>query len=962
MSVFNERELRKLLAEAEGPVTLKDREGSDDYAFLEETVLPTLLPALVKLLERLEETGMPAPPADGSEGGGFNSIRWLAEQLVRNHPSGGVFQHDSAYAGLLKEVGSQRKEERVERERKVAEAKKDAENARIQAEREKAEQVVKEKTEREHARRQAAEAKELEKNRLGEEAAIKAIGEDHAEMILGFRNECMAKISAVDFKNESDTAPINGILYKMACEMIVKHTPASFSAVADLHGEEEEQVLYYHTAADKKEAPIEEEEEEEPDDDPLGDGGAKFEKPPKEIPPPEITTRELPSLESDEAYVLKRGAGISWAAVDDRKTVMITDTKYTEGMVFFDGEKRQGTYAAVHYKKEGKVAGLLVGDTLDSMTGKELILSDTQLIQAIAVVLGECVDFTSWSLINARRAVHTEKLLALAAEPSVLPNDIAEAAVQGIISIVPERIISVGVLDMPSTLRLLVSTDPAGNTTRDVAVTSNDTSEHVSLMFEACSKKSTAMVRSDFGHTLSMAVPVFDETEEGEKRVSAVVYIGMNHAGKAINEDVQDFCTSAAQIVAPVLLAPAKRAMRVLSIFAHTGIGDSAPLLDAAATLCERHTGAPSVMVALMHGETELRVVKTQGAPIMSKAVFGRGDLSLCFEAVEKSECVSDGGHTCVPLVTTTGGRTKPIGVICLQVGSVGEEMQEALEGVARALVASLAECDFRRKMTTCGVTALESLLKQSVFIKGGYLAFFDLSGRQVCFQIKAEGGVKMPAGILPGTLVPESEELVKAQVCVGGDGNVCGIVGTHQEMMAEVRISMYDDLPEAIMRDVAATLGHVAALLNEEGLLVDQTSQAYQDSQNRLATHFNASRFDLVMSEVMNSVDLPYISSIKDQAKPNPIIRSILQAIMYMLGHQQLDVSEWSKCRKLITHHIFKEMKMIDVRGQLKVHKLKLAQACIENLTAGDIAMEVGPKALMLWKWVRMMLAVQGL
>jgi hypothetical protein len=48
----------------------------------------------------------------------------------------------------------------------------------------------------------------------------------------------------------------------------------------------------------------------------------------------------------------------------------------------------------------------------------------------------------------------------------------------------------------------------------------------------------------------------------------------------------------------------------------------------------------------------------------------------------------------------------------------------------------------------------------------------------------------------------------------------------------------------------------------------------------------------------------------------------------MYIMGHQQRDVSEWAKCRKLITHHLFKEMKMIDIRSKLKVHKVCMRES----------------------------------
>ena len=45
-----------------------------------------------------------------------------------------------------------------------------------------------------------------------------------------------------------------------------------------------------------------------------------------------------------------------------------------------------------------------------------------------------------------------------------------------------------------------------------------------------------------------------------------------------------------------------------------------------------------------------------------------------------------------------------------------------------------------------------------------------------------------------------------------------------------------------------------------------------------------------------------------------------------------------------------------------VQVHKLKLAKQCVGDLDAGDIATEVGPMALAMYKWVLMILDVQGL
>jgi hypothetical protein len=41
---------------------------------------------------------------------------------------------------------------------------------------------------------------------------------------------------------------------------------------------------------------------------------------------------------------------------------------------------------------------------------------------------------------------------------------------------------------------------------------------------------------------------------------------------------------------------------------------------------------------------------------------------------------------------------------------------------------------------------------------------------------------------------------------------------------------------------------------------------------------------------------------------------------------------------------------------------QVKLAKDCIVNLDAGDIATEVGPMPLALWKWVLMILEILGL
>lgn len=63
--------------------------------------------------------------------------------------------------------------------------------------------------------------------------------------------------------------------------------------------------------------------------------------------------------------------------------------------------------------------------------------------------------------------------------------------------------------------------------------------------------------------------------------------------------------------------------------------------------------------------------------------------------------------------------------------------------------------------------------------------------------------------------------------------------------------------------------------------------SQAYKDGIDRLETNFNACRFDRVMQAVIDTVDFAYIDSVKHSDRPLGMIKSIIQAIMYILGHQ---------------------------------------------------------------------------
>jgi hypothetical protein len=99
----------------------------------------------------------------------------------------------------------------------------------------------------------------------------------------------------------------------------------------------------------------------------------------KKVPDPEITVRDLPPKEEDVAYILRRGNGLTFeTVVDEGQYKFIGDTKYTEGVFFFE-EKRPGTYLAVPLRRAGVISGVICGDTLDSIAGAELVEAEQVL-------------------------------------------------------------------------------------------------------------------------------------------------------------------------------------------------------------------------------------------------------------------------------------------------------------------------------------------------------------------------------------------------------------------------------------------------------------------------------------------------------------------------------------------------------------------------------------------------------
>jgi hypothetical protein len=834
MALLNERELNALLHELKD-VNRTDKEGEYDYAFLEETIFPTLLPALIQLSENVEKQNMPPIPV----GSGpkmpdtLNPLRLLSELLMRQHPNG-VFKKETVYSKHLEKVASARRQQRLQRELLIAEIERKEKEEAMRQELERTEKEENERKEIEEARAQALTKKLADRALASAKEAVEMAGP--YRNVLDLRESCMTIIGKYDFHNAESTADVNNMIFKETAKMLVTDSNATFVGVGrlDKPGLASTQ-LHYHIAADKKEFEPPEEDEAPPEGEEAGEKLAKV------APSPVISTRNLPPIEDELALVLKRGSGVTWEPVIDGvphedeegeitrekpKSKYVADTKFTEGMFFFE-EKRAGTYLAVPIIKDGEVIGVICGDTCDSILGSELQEKEAELFQAAARIMQKCLDYAEWRLLDARRETCTLRLELLVKDPRTLPTDLAEAFVKSMDLLRPGLQVAVGMFDTETTMRLLVSKMHDGKRTENEAVSSEDMRDHVVTIFSAKSKRDTELRRSAGGeHVISIGAPVLD----ANSLVSAVLYIAADPNSKPPHEDIFTFVQMAAELARPILLPPALNAMRVLSVLAQAGIGDPTNLYDTAGQLCFFYTRAIEVFIACSHGLTGLRILYQAGQSKMDKVVNRTGvDLAACDEAMRTQSSAMSAGIIAVPLLRKmSSGNSTSFGVIAIRQTMLPPDQQAAFEGVAAALSSALQVSEFRRKMVASTQMALESLLKRASIFKGGYLSFCDSGGQQVCAAITGKAVLHNEdtnEAARVGQAVPNSTKIQTQALQPGGMGPIVGFIGVAAKDVASEGISMYGDSAWTILQDVATTVATVSTVLLAEGIMMDTSS-----------------------------------------------------------------------------------------------------------------------------------------
>ena len=115
------------------------------------------------------------------------------------------------------------------------------------------------KRELEQQRELAFNAALEKRNKLGEQAAVDAIGADKSSMILKFRSSLM-KLMDYNFNAAKDTSEIDTSIFRETCRFLVTNSPASFAAAVSLVDPD---TLHYHTSGTKVEIVPDDDEEEQ---------------------------------------------------------------------------------------------------------------------------------------------------------------------------------------------------------------------------------------------------------------------------------------------------------------------------------------------------------------------------------------------------------------------------------------------------------------------------------------------------------------------------------------------------------------------------------------------------------------------------------------------------------------------------------------------------------------------------
>ena len=352
----------------------------DDGAYLEEFVHPKLLPVLIELADELEKKGVVpdsrvSETEKDTEGANFNCIRWIAQRLMRARLPG---IDKSAYEEKLEAIAAARREQRLLVEavaqRRSKEAKTKAAEDKFCRDRRENELAI--ESDRLLQEQRAARVAALETSRsqrlatlvesMTQDASQQEQSVSLATKAAELRDSCSRLIESLANRlvEPGLLEALEDAIQAEVAMWVCSNSPASYVAVAHLAGETQREILHrVAAAAREEELPV----DMPPDEAETGDSDAGGEELPEAdiddaaaredagTPPPpprpervrRIERMTLPAAEEVEAYLVPKGSVTYRRAVKRRNAVLVTDAKAAEGLIFFDGQKRSGSYAAV---------------------------------------------------------------------------------------------------------------------------------------------------------------------------------------------------------------------------------------------------------------------------------------------------------------------------------------------------------------------------------------------------------------------------------------------------------------------------------------------------------------------------------------------------------------------------------------------------------------------------------------
>mmetsp|Transcript_32224 Transcript_32224/g.72379 ORF Transcript_32224/g.72379 Transcript_32224/m.72379 type:complete len:597 (-) Transcript_32224:128-1918(-) len=530
--------------------------------------------------------------------------------------------------------------------------------------------------------------------------------------------------------------------------------------------------------------------------------------------------------------------------------------------------------------------------------------------------------------------------------------------------------------------------------------------QQLRLSLQALSRRELVVEKSEaLGMVIGVAVPVRDRALQ---EAGGMIFLRreerLTYESTGMDEEERIFLTSIAQLLSCSFLCPTKTVHRLLLRKATRAVGGGGGLQE----LCEAAVGAARrfswehktarAYVAFLIDD-KLRLIAGDPPPGIeldprsssSSTSIGCGglerfpelDVAAALRAVRTGIQVKEEGEIIFPLVDA---RKRNFGLLCLSgISKQGQEHNEAMmQALTDVLSSAILEVDFRRKFFIATESALSDVLEANESLNALTLSFPNFSGQHYLAKLvvrKGGGGGEGEEGYLQqlheGQAISSRDTLLLRQYPVTSSAGAVAFLGVDVRSHDNSLTHAFMPSVKEVLLEFSSQLSWVAEEIRKEGLFPSRLQSLSLDDDSELLamgslsysiaeqmwlrTHVPVARYLHANQQVQLHVQRSFLDNIRklDAQLPSSVTR-LVQGVMYMLGHKQSEVSEWSTCRKLVSPHLVKEMMIMDVRLRVKKHKFLLAAQAVETLDHPQVAMESGPAATSLFQWLLVMQEVR--